>query len=263
MKRESKMKFLNLLNRYISIIIVYRFQIFSKFLVQLFQLVMVIFVWKYIYTQTDTVSGYDETQMISYIYIITMIGVIFNISIAFRETEHIKMGYLSHFLIRPISYTKDLAAFYLSTLIIDLIILLILIMIPLYFSLININLFNIISLTYFVLSIILFFYFIKTIANCAFWIIHTWPLKPLYNSLYLLFAGGFFPLDILPDNIYHILEYLPFSLFGYINVISLQGLIYNDIYKYFIATVIWIAIFIILEKISWRKGLKKYESVGL
>lgn len=80
-----------------------------------------------------------------------------------------------------------------------------------------------------------------------------WPLRPIYNGLLSLFGGVMFPLDLLPENILNIIQYTPFSLFGYVNTKAIQGdLPLTLIINYLIASIFWI-IFFELFTLSYGK----------
>ncbi|MEK4554385.1 ABC transporter permease [Jeotgalicoccus sp. FSL K6-3177] len=258
-------KILKIIGVYINILTVYRFQFISNFIVQLFQLILVIFIWEAIYTgNTQNIQGYTKNDMITYIFLVTFIGIVMNISFIFRQAKHIKDGQLSHFLIRPLSYILDLFSIFISQKIIELLIFILVISLLIALNVIDDLNFSWYSLLYFPLSLILFFYFCKAFGDMTFWLVHVWPLKPLFNSLFLLFGGGFFPLDILPTALFSVLQYTPFALFGFVNIQIIMGEVsLSKFVIYIIVTVAWLVFFILLEKFLWNKGMKKYEGIGL
>lgn len=113
-------------------------------------------------------------------------------------------------------------------------------------------------------NFILLFIFGATLGNLSFWVIQMWPMKPLYGSLMAILGGGLFPLDLLPNYLGKVIEVLPFSLFGYVNAKLIQGNLSTEQISYFLlASITWILIFTIIYIITWRLGLKNYESVNM
>ena len=82
-------------------------------------------------------------------------------------------------------------------------------------------------------------------------------------GVYSLFSGVFFPLDLLPERIYNIFKYNPFSLIGFISVRTIQGMYsHREMAVYILVTALWMVILRIGYEKAFRKGLKRYEGVG-
>jgi len=78
-----------------------------------------------------------------------------------------------------------------------------------------------------------------------------------------LTSGRFFPLNILPAVLFKIMNFLPFSFLVFFPLnVYLDRLSTSEIYRGLLTQTIWIAIFSVLLKVVWQRGLRRYEAVG-
>lgn len=97
----------------------------------------------------------------------------------------------------------------------------------------------------------------------AFWTTRIWALFNVYIALYSLTSGEFVPLELLPSTLQTIAWVLPYQLTLYfptqliLGKISMQAAL-----PQFGLQIMWIVIFAVLFRWSWRKGLQQYSSVG-
>ena len=110
----------------------------------------------------------------------------------------------------------------------------------------------------------MFFLFMSWIGTFGFWLIQMWPMRPLIGSMYMLLGGLVFPINLLPDFIFNILTYTPFAVVGYHFTLALQNkYTIVELEKYIMISAFWGMIFYLLYCYSFKKGLKKYESMGI
>jgi len=118
-------------------------------------------------------------------------------------------------------------------------------------------------LVFMILCFMMFFYLLSFLSTVGFWLIEVWPIQVIMIGIYSLFSGAFFPLDLLPERIYNIFKYNPFSLIGFISVRTIQGMYsHREMAVYILVTVLWMVILRIGYEKAFRKGLKRYEGVG-
>jgi putative ABC transporter, permease protein len=118
-------------------------------------------------------------------------------------------------------------------------------------------------LVFMILCFMMFFYLLSFLSTVGFWLIEVWPIQVIMIGVYSLFSGVFFPLDLLPERIYNIFKYNPFSLIGFISVRTIQGMYsHREMAVYILVTVLWMVILRIGYEKAFRKGLKRYEGVG-
>ena len=98
-----------------------------------------------------------------------------------------------------------------------------------------------------------------------FWILYSdASIRFVFNTIISFFAGTLIPLIFLPQYIQTIGDWLPFKYAGYFIINSFIGrLNYLEILAGIGIQFIWTTILIGVVTIIWRRGLKKYEAVGL
>ena len=113
------------------------------------------------------------------------------------------------------------------------------------------------------LGTILYFYFSVLMGCFGFWSNEIWGPRFVFYQLLSFFAGSLFPLDILPKNLYAVIEYLPFSYLLYFPIkIYLGDLSILMIIKGLLITGFWIGVMHLLVSRVWNKGLRIYTAYG-
>ena len=97
----------------------------------------------------------------------------------------------------------------------------------------------------------------------AFWLEESTSVMWSFMVILNVLTGFFLPLDFFPECSTKFLELLPFSSWGYIQAKIYIGLysLEKQTYLLFIQ-LIWIGALLLLNAFIWRKGVKKYSSVG-
>jgi len=232
------------------------------------QILTLYFFWMAVFASRGQIFGYGKTEMITYV-ILTLFLTSFVLATGTNSVgEEINSGELTNYLIRPISYfgywaSRDLVDKFFNVFFAVVEgVLLFLILRPLFFLQTDI-----LWLALFVLAVILSagIYFIISflIGSAGFWTSEVWGVRFIFGILIAFFSGAFFPLDILPREIYNILSLLPFSYLIYFPIkIYLGKLSLVMILKGFLVMVFWL---IGLRKILdwvWKKGLASYTAEG-
>lgn len=236
----------------------YRFNILFKILFQLFQFLMIYFMWKSIYIGSGKkeIGDYTINQMTIYLLITNLTVLIYNFNHIHRIGNLVRNGKLTTLLLRPLSLARENFAIYIGTKIISLSFLFVLII----FFKID---YKFMVIIYILLTIIMYFYLVLCISILGFWLLQTWPLNGLFNGIFYILAGVYFPLNLLPTHIFNIVKYNPFSLVSYVLTNLLNSKVeFNQFIYYIISCVIWTVIFKILCTILLKKGLKTYEGMG-
>ena len=101
------------------------------------------------------------------------------------------------------------------------------------------------------------------ITSLAFWTTRVYSIHEFYYAMILLFAGQFVPLQLMPEVIQNIAKVLPFQLFMYLPIQTIQGkLTTGEIIQGYITGVIWLAVALTFFRFVWREGVKRYSAVG-
>lgn len=236
----------------------YRFDFITKIGIDLFQFFTIFFLWSGVYKSSNSnkIGDYSINDMLIYLLITNLVTLLFNFKNIHRIGRLVRTGKLTTILIRPMSISKENFFQYIGDKFIIATTFLAII------SLINIE-YKLLSFIYVLLLIMMFYYLTSVIALLGFWILQTWSLSGLFNGIYYILSGTYFPLDLLPKYLFDIIKYNPFSLTSYVLAKMLNNkLNLNEILYYILACIIWIIIFKIIYTFTLKKGLESYEGMG-
>lgn len=232
------------------------------------QFLTIYFLWLAIIPAKGEVFGWSQSLILTYI-----LGGALLTSIVFSTRTHeigdnIVKGDLSIFLVKPLNYfaywfSKDLGdklmniAFALVELTI-----LFLILRPTIF--LQTDLFYLVAaLLAIILALLLYFLLSCLLGLLGFWSSEVWAPRFIFFILITFFAGGLFPLDILPKPLFRLSEFLPFTYLLYFPLkVYLGGLNYLQVFKGLSFSLFWIIILSFLLYLIWQKGLKIYTAYG-
>jgi viologen exporter family transport system permease protein len=116
-----------------------------------------------------------------------------------------------------------------------------------------------------VLTFFLGFYFEITIGLISFWFLEISSLLFIVMSLNYFLSGHMVPLDLLPGTLRRLLECLPFQYMAYFPAKVLLGT--SDMTGEKLATGLviqsaWVGLFVILSRVLYRRGLRRYSAFG-
>jgi ABC-2 type transport system permease protein len=249
--------------------LVYRFTIAAYRIGEIAETLILIVMWTAVYGNSEIIRGYSLKEMITYYILGNLIDVIVRNWSTSRIADEIKNGQLSISLVKPIEYFwasvyREIGRLSLPMLMSFASQLLVVVF---FLRRIIINM-NIAVISVIILMTVLAFIIELLISYLvgliAFW---TDEVDGIYTSIGRLrkfFAGGYFPLNLLPLAYVKISYVLPFaySFFVptqlYLNKLSLLAGFYG-----LGVQLVWIAVLYVIIKIVWNSGLKKYESIGI
>ncbi len=226
------------------------------------------FLWLAILTQDGQVLGYSSSVLLSYIF-----GVYILQSFIFATRTQtigveITQGDLVNYLIRPVNYfsfyvARDLGDKFMNFFfsIGEFLLFYILLQPPLFLQ--NDIRYLILFLLSIILASILYFLFSVLLSFIGFWSQDIWAPRFIFSIVIGFFAGGFFPLDMLPKYLFAIFQAMPFQYLLYFPMkIYLGQLSFGDIGLGFLLCVFWIGVFSFITKIIWERGLRVYSAYG-
>lgn len=258
LKVISMRKYYKIITNKILIDFQYRFNVLTKITINLFQFLIIYFLWSGVYktSNVNKIGDYHINDMLIYLLITNLITLLFNFKNIHRIANLVRTGRLTSILLRPISLAKENFFQYLGE---KSIISSIFIILVLFLKVEH----KLIVIIYILLLLIMFFYVTSIISTTGFWIMQTWSLTGLFNGIYYILAGIYFPLDLLPKYLFDIIKYNPFSLTSYALAKILESKMeFNEMIKYIIACIIWIIFFKLIYGFLLKKGLKIYEGMG-
>lgn len=232
------------------------------------QILTLYFLWRALLPPGAVIGTYQQSEILTYILGTSIVGAFVLASRSQGIGDDINQGNLSNILIRPINYflywfSKDVGDKAINLL----------------FSIAEISAFvliirppiiiqenqTIIFLTAIaiIIAIILYFFFNLLLGFVGFWSPETWAPRFLFFVVINFAAGGLFPLDILPGEIYSILTFLPFTYLLYFPLkIYLGQLLLQQIITGLLIALAWLAILYLTARFIWRKGLAIYTAYG-
>lgn len=229
-----------------------------------------ILIWSMIFKSSEMVRGYAYPEMITYI----IIGWLFwyltaNFGLENKISYHIKDGTLSSFIIKPVSYIKYIVVLSTGRISIALLsgILVQSILIIFFFE--HILFPDKIFPVLIILGMLFLGYIIRLFTSIligfiAFWSQEIVGMHYFFGVLISLLSGRYFPIDLLPGSVVFVSSLFPFVYTFFIPTqIYLGRMSIQEGLRGLIIEFIWVVLLYVIIKIIWRKGLKKYESVGI
>ena len=117
-----------------------------------------------------------------------------------------------------------------------------------------------------VFSFLLGFFLESCIGLIGFWFLEVTSLSFIYMLLNFLLSGHMFPLELLPSepvNIRGVVEFLPFQFLAYFPAAVFLGKIEGAaMYRGLVTEISWVVFFIVLSRVLWWNGIKRYSGFG-
>ena len=117
-----------------------------------------------------------------------------------------------------------------------------------------------------ILSFLLGFYLESCLGLIGFWFLEVTSLSFIYMLLNFLLSGHMFPLELLPSepiNVRLLVDFLPFKYLAYFPAaVFLQKVEGAEMYQGLVVLVGWVVFFIVLSRVLWWRGVKRYSGFG-
>lgn len=232
------------------------------------QIITLYFLWLSILPKDTSFLGYNQSLMLTYILGTSLISAFVLSSRSHSVGDEINSGNLSNFLIKPINYflyqfSRDIGDKAMNILFssAELTFLFLILQPPLFVQTnpMYIGLFLIST----ILALVLYFLINFLIGLIGFWSPEIWAPRFIFMIVIAFFAGGLFPLDILPESIFKIFQYLPFTYLLYFPLkVYLGQLALPEVIQGLITSFLWIVLMYLILKFVWNIGLKLYTAQG-
>ncbi len=262
-------KYFTIINIFWQRALTYRFTVFAYRVGETTELIVLIIMWSAIFQSSPFIGGFTLPEMITYLLVGNLFRVMVRNFLADVIARDIKDGRLSMYLIQPMNYftfilTKEVGRISVATI---LSMISQLVVIALFFNRIIFNLnpfFLIIIFTMLILAFFTELLISYLVGLIAFWTDEVEGVYSSVNSLKNFFSGGFFPLSLLPPLFLSISFFLPFAYSFYIPTqLYLQKISLTQGIEGIGVQLIWICILLLIIRIVWNSGIKRYEGVGI
>ncbi len=250
--------------------LIYRLNFLLWRLRNILRLLMTYFLWQGIFLNNQLVFGYSQTQISAYVFLVLVIqATVLSAPSADNIGSEISGGDLSNYLLKPLHYRlywfiRDLSSKTLNILFsfIEISILYIVIHPQIAFSL---DFLQLVATIVACCSAVVIAYLLRTLfIYVSFWTPEfTWGLTFLLLVLIEVFAGGIFPLDVLPKSLQLLLQLTPFPYLIYYPISIFLGKISGIVLWQILAQgIIYSILLVVVNNFFWRRGLKVYSSSG-
>lgn len=232
------------------------------------QLLMVYVLWSSVFSSNQQIFGYTRSLMLTYVFGTSFISAIVTSSKTIGVGEDIVEGNLTNLLIRPLNYfwywfARDLGDKTMNIIfsVTELVILFFILNPPLFIQTdISILVLTFVSVLF---AIILVFFFNFLFGFIGFWSVEIWAPRFIFYVVLFFFAGGFFPLDILPKQFVNFFSYTPFPYILYFPLKIYLGQLSNfEILFGLLISLFWCFILFFTVKYIWKLGLSEYTAHG-
>lgn len=263
-------KFLAFLHTDFQNAIFYRATGFIWFLSDIGPALIIILFWFAAYQTKSNISGYSLNDMIIYYLGVMVINSLIVAHPEYYLANQIQQGEFSNYLLKPINLLTSKIAGEIAWKIMRLIYLvptLFIILKILSSSLIRLSL-SWPTLILVIISLIFTFFmytFIKTVLGLtAIWFGEPRWLFYSFDILVTLLSGELIPLDLFPQVLIKLSNYLPFKYFLYFPLSMLLGKLTSPIEMIIGLTtqLAWLILFFLLYKLTLHQGVKRYSAYG-
>ena len=239
----------------------YRGEVFTNIISSIFPLVIYVFLWLTVYSRGGRMGTYSMKEIFTYYFWSTFFYGVMPLYAYVDITFHIKDGTLIYFLVKPMGYLTYMALVSSAG---NLFwgLLHLFIFIPAWIILGNFLISP--DLLHIIYGFLLWLYgFILSLLMgilfnlMAFYFKETYGFISLYSWFMGILGGSFIPLDLLPP----VFKALPFKFIVFVpaSVLSMRS---NCSYITFLEETVWIVLLIILIRVVWMKGIKRFEAGG-
>ena len=247
----------------------YRFAFFVSMLSAIFPIIIQTTMWNHLYGQSDmaAVFGYSHDQILVYTLLATIVSQLVS-GEAWTVNADIKLGGLNKYLVRPVSYMRYVLCNVLGNKVPKAMVLGPVAAGMLLFSVVVLNL----SLTVWrvfafvtslFLGILLNFFIFYCVALIGFWLTDVDKLFGTVSIVVIVISGGVFPMDIFGKAAEIMVNLLPFGYTIQFPVNIINGRFGTErVLLGFMGQIIWLLLFMLIGKIMWHRGLKRYVAVG-
>lgn len=249
----------------------YGINFFVYILGDLFQTVILIYIWYAIFNSSTTpiIQGFTFAQMVGYVIISTMTNMLISNEVHWDISHDVQSGSIAMNLIKPVNY--QLMKFFnmLGNLTVNFIFL----FLPLWLLYTGYNFFttgllpSLSTVLLFFISIIqssLILFFINYLFGlAAFFIEYVFGFIFAKEAIMRLLSGQLIPLSFFPASILLIFNFLPFASLVYTPTMIYLGKFQGALLIESLAVqTIWVALLYVMTQLLWHKAIKRLTILG-
>ena len=246
----------------------YRFNFLMGRVRNIILLLTLYFLWTTVFKRHSGFFGFTRGEIVTYV----LVGNFFY-SLVFAHSDNdianaIASGGLSSFLVRPINYLFYWFVRRVASRLMYLLVTLLETGVFVFFVKPGLQLqvqppLVLLTLISLALAILLFTFLDFSAGTLAFWTLRAYGPRFALRMLMDFTSGRMFPLSILPQTPFTVLNVLPFSFLIFFPLNLFQGRLDSlGIICGFGLQLTWIGLSLLLMRELWQRGLRRYEAVG-
>lgn len=248
----------------------YRVSFCLSMLSAAFPIVVQTTMWNYLYGHSDAaaVFGYGHVEIMLYTLLATLVSQLVSSGVEWEVNADIKQGGLSKYLVRPMKYQWYQFFGFLGQklprlMVIGPVAALIIAVGGIGWG-IPVSLGRVLAfLCSLILAAILNFYIFYCVGLLAYWLTDVDKLFGTVSIVITVISGGVFPLDIFGGAVEAAVNLLPFGFTTQFPVNIINGRFgWERIGLCFALQIGWIAVFVCLGELLWKRGIRRYMAVG-
>lgn len=249
--------------------IVYRWNFALRGFFSLFHLLVVFILWGAAFQSSPEIGGFDVRQTMTYFVMLLVLQFFIG---AFNEdyqiSEEIRNGLINQFLLKPINYFLYRFTIYLAARLVSglLVLLPLLIALPFlheYLTFPDEMWRIVVGLPAMILSGLIQFSIAYCFGLLTFWFLEIQGFVILSLAVETVLGGQMFPLDLMPDWVFRLSQWLPFYYQMYFPAAIFTGRIGPEMAMQGLAVqVCWVLGLLLLNQFLWSRGLRRHTAVG-
>jgi ABC-2 type transport system permease protein len=263
------MKYHQLFKTFIQRHLAYRARVTIWAFVDLINFLIFPFLWLSIYGDRISIAGYSRADIVTYYIIIMFISLGFSSHILKQIKIDILNGEINSLLLKPISYLYYRFIHELSYKCIVLLLAILFfiganIVTPSYIEFPHSWLYISLFLLSLVFSYVLSHAIQMIVGLSSFWLGENFGPDRLRHILEKVFSGELAPLVFLPTILQTTAFYLPFKYLSYFPAqLYLEQISLTEALHDFLMLGVWVIISWSIVWFMWKRGLRKYEGIGM
>lgn len=257
--------YINSLRFGLSQVINYRSDVWLNIATKLVSLAGVVFLWSIIGKNTGGIAGVGS--LVSYFLIASGVqGLVDAESLRFSKAinHEVKNGSLSAHLLRPINPVLFMYFSFLGTRGVTILMTLSLMFLGFTF-LSSITLLQVVLFVFsLILAFVVGFVFNLFVGSLSFWTPEANHLQNVISHVLRVFSGVLIPISFFSGTVKTLLLLSPFPALAYLPSMIMQSkVLTGEVITIILAAVFWCAVLLPLSFWFWKKGVKKYEAIGI
>jgi len=247
----------------------YRFNTIMGLVSRLIFFIALYALWQVVYQFQGQVAGYSFEKMISYTLLAVLVASVVETNTGKEAHRQVNRGEISNFIIKPLSFMAYHIASSLGAFIVEFIIAAcLLVTLILFFPGIS----YVISfgrLVAFIVALIaaniIYTQLYLTAGILAFWLRESSFLVQFVKKFVKFLAGGYIPINLFPVLLQNLVLCLPFAATIYlpVQILIQEDLSITSLVQTLILQFAWLVVLFLLNALLWKRGIRKYDSVGI